>query len=294
MATYNGAAHVREQVDSILSQRDVSVRLVIRDDGSTDRTPNVLAEYDGDDRVVVRAAGKRLGLPWSYFELMQSAGADAGHWALADQDDIWLPDKLARAVSRLDGHPGPAMYCGRVEVTDESLRLLYSHAVPRRGPSFANALVQNIATGCTIVLNPPALAVVQDRWPEYAVMHDAWLYLVLSGVGTVFYDPRSSVLYRQHSANAVGMGHGPFQRVLGRVRRQLTPGRSGAHGRQDVQLARTHADLLREDAAAELAAFLASRRSLRQRLGYAVAGPAHRQTAGSDWVLKGLHVLGRV
>jgi glycosyltransferase involved in cell wall biosynthesis len=293
MSTYNGAVHVREQVDSILAQRGVRVRLLVRDDGSTDRTLEVLQQYRDDDRVTV-IRGSNLGLPGAFFQLVQESGQDADLWALADQDDVWLPSKLERAARNLTGRDEPALACGRVLVTDERLRPLYPHALPRRGPSFANALVQNVATGCTIVLNRPARAVLRDRWPVDAVMHDAWLYLVVSGTGTVVYDPEVVVRYRQHARNAVGVGAGPVARMAGRVRRQLRRGGSGAHGRQNAELRRTHADVLDPDALRLLDEFLACDRSIGRRLRFAVSGRAHRQTWGSDLVLRLLMIAGRV
>ncbi|MCW2779209.1 MAG: spsA [Frankiales bacterium] len=289
LSVYDGERHLGEQVDSILAQRDVDVRLTVRDDGSRDGSVALLRARGVDVR-----AGTNLGLPDAYFSLLQDSTDDVDLWALADQDDVWLPHKLARAAAQLEGHEGPALYCARVLVVDEDLRPLYPHVLPHRGPSFANALVQNVATGCTVVLNREARALVRDRWPSYAVMHDSWLYLVLAGTGTVLYDPEVVVHYRQHGANVVGMGHGPVARVAGRVRRQLRPGGAGAHGRQDRELLRTHGDVLRPQARRELEAFLAAQHHLPGRLRYALRGAAHRQTRGSDAVLKALQVLGRV
>lgn len=289
MSTYDGERHLREQVDSILAQKGVDVRLTVRDDGSRDGTVALLQALGLDP-----VRGANLGLPDAFFRLLEDSGDDADLWALADQDDRWLPHKLRRAAEALEGRRAPTLYCARVLVADEELRPLYPHPLPRRGPSFANALVQNVATGCTIVLNGPARDLLRGRWPSYAVMHDAWLYLVLAGVGEVVYDPEAVMHYRQHAANVVGMGRGPVSRVAGRVRRQLTPGGAGAHGRQDAELLRTHGDLLPPAARAELDRFLAAQCSLRRRAGYALNGAAHRQTRGSDLVLKGLQVLGRV
>jgi glycosyltransferase involved in cell wall biosynthesis len=293
LSTYNGERHLREQVDSILDQRGVDVRLVVRDDHSQDRTLEVLAAYAEEPRVWVRAGGRNLGLPQAFFELVQNSGDDAELWALADQDDVWLSHKLLRAAAALEAVDGPAMYCARVLVSDEELQPLYAHVLPLRGPSFENALVQNIATGCTIVLNPAARDVLRGRWPDYAVMHDAWIYAVLSGCGTVVYDPEVVVRYRQHAANAVGMGRGRVARVWARLRRQLAPGGSGAHGRQNGELLRTHHDMLRPRARNALEAFCASRSSVCSRLTYAASGPAHRQTVGSTVVVKILHALNR-
>lgn len=291
MSTYDGERHLREQVDSILAQEGVRVRLVVRDDGSRDGTLDLLRSYD-DQRVCV-VQGDNLGLPQAFFRLIEDSGPDADYWALADQDDVWLPHKLSRAVARLREVPGPALYCARVLVVDEELRPLYPHTLPLRGPSFANALVQNIATGCTIVLDRAARHVLRDRWPDDAVMHDAWLYLVVAGTGTVLYDPEVVVHYRQHAENAVGMGRGRVSRVLGRVRRQLAPDGAGAHGRQDAELLLTHAALLTSVAHAQLIHRIQAQPRLLSRAREALTGPGHRQTAGSDVVLKVLDVLGR-
>jgi hypothetical protein len=125
-------------------------------------------------------------------------------------------------------------------------------------------------------------------------MHDAWMYLVVAGCGTVLYDEEVAVLYRQHGGNSVGMGRGPVSRLAGRVRRQLTPDGPGKHTRQDRELLRLFADDLRPEARAQLEEFLAARSPLPSRARYALTGPAHRQSRPSDLVLKGLQVLGRV
>jgi hypothetical protein len=288
MSTYDGERWVGEQVASVLAQTHGHLRLTVRDDGSRDGTLDVLRAVD-DSRLRV-TAGENLGLPNAFFRLLDEASDDADLWALCDQDDLWVPGKVARAVAALRDVDGPALYCARVVVTDEQLVPLYPHELPHRGPSFANALVQNVALGCTVVLNREARALLRGRWPAECVMHDAWLYLVLAGTGVVVYDEEPVVLYRQHGGNSVGMGRGPLSRLVGRVRRQLSPGGAGRHGRQDRELLRLHGDTLRPDARAELDAFLAAQERLPGRVRYALTGAAHRQTRGSDLVLKGLQV----
>lgn len=288
MSTHDGERFLAEQVASIRAQTHPYVRLVVRDDGSTDGTVALLQELG-----VEPVRGENLGLPAAFFRLLDDSG-DADCYALADQDDVWAPDKLARAVARLDGVDGPALYCARVMVTDEQLRPLYPHELPRRGPSFANALVQNIALGCTVVLNRAARDLVRGRWPDECVMHDAWLYLVVAGCGTVVYDEQVVVQYRQHGGNTVGMGSGPLARLAGRVRRQLSPGGPGKHSRQDRELQRLFGDALPPDRWAVLTDFLAAQQTLGRRLRWALRGPTHRQTRGSDAVLTLLQVAGRV
>jgi glycosyltransferase involved in cell wall biosynthesis len=290
MSTYEGERYVREQVDSILGQTHSRLRLVVRDDGSCDGTLDVLRSLE-DPRLEVRA-GENLGLPDAFFQLLDESSGDAELWALSDQDDVWLPEKLSRAAQRLEGTTGPALYCARVAVADEQLRPLYLHELPWRGPSFANALVQNIALGCTIVINREARDLLRGRWPRECVMHDAWMYLVVAACGTVVYDHQPVVLYRQHGLNSVGMGRGPVSRLAGRVRRQLSPDGPGKHSRQDRELLRLHGERLSPHARALLDDLLAADHLGRVR--YAAAGAGHRQSAGSDLVLKGLQLAGRV
>jgi glycosyltransferase involved in cell wall biosynthesis len=292
MSTYNGERYVREQAASILGQTHSRLRLVVRDDGSSDGSLRLLKEFH-DPRVEVRA-GANLGLPDTFFRLLDESSDEADLWALSDQDDVWLPEKLSRAVSRLSHVEGPALYCARVAVVDEALRPLYLHELPWRGPSFANALVQNIALGCTIVLNRKARDLLRGRWPQECVMHDAWMYLVVAGCGMVVYDHEPVVLYRQHSANAVGVGTGRLTRLRGRIRRQLSATGHGKHGRQNLELARLHRTCLASKANNELTSFLRARRRTSSRARYALLGVAHRQKAGSSWVMKLLFFVRRV
>lgn len=293
LSAYDGERWIAEQVDSVLAQQGVRVHLTVRDDGSRDGTAQVLAGYAARPDVTVRQ-GQNLGLPAAFFRLIDESRAEADFLALCDQDDVWEPGKLARAVAALEPVSGPAMYCARVLVVDQRLDPLYPHELPWRGPSFANALVQNIALGCTVVLNRAARELLLGRWPRECVMHDAWIYLVLAGTGTVLYDPQLVVRYRQHGGNSVGMGRGPVSRLAGRVRRQLSADRPGKHGRQDRELQRLFEADLTPAALRELRQFLDSRDSVLPRLSYALTGPAHRQTQGSDVVLKTLQAMGRV
>lgn len=294
MSTYDGETYLEEQVRSILSQDHERLRLRIRDDGSQDATLEVLRGFAEHDPRVVVESGSNLGLPSAFFRLLDTSSDDADLFALADQDDVWLPEKLSRAATALADVDRPALYCARVDVVDARLRVLYSHELPLRGPSFANALVQNIALGCTIVLNRPARDLVRGNWPRDCVMHDAWLYLVLAAMGTVIYDPRPAVLYRQHANNAVGMGSGAVARLTGRVRRQLAPEGPRKHSRQDAELLRLYGDELAASARQQLHHLLGAQPRATSRASVALSGAVHRQTRGSDAVLKVLQLLGRV
>jgi hypothetical protein len=117
------------------------------------------------------------------------------------------------------------MYCSRLLLVDDALRPIGRSPLPRRGPAFENALVENIATGCTIVLNAAARQLLLRSLPADGVrMHDWWAYLTLSAFGRVVYDPEPRILYRQHGGNVVGAATG-WRRWSQRIERF----RSGAH-----------------------------------------------------------------
>ncbi len=210
MALYNGAANVEAQLASYAEQTHQNWSLIVSDDGSGDDGPDRVQEFArrSPNRVTI-LRGPGLGFVRNFLNLLSVVSPDTPFAALSDQDDVWLPDKLARATSRLadlpDGRPG--LYTGRTLICDRFLRPLRvspRYALP---PSFANSLVQNIGGGNTMVLNRAALDLVQNTASLACgvAAHDWWLYQLVTGAGGhVFYDPEPAVLYRQHGANLIG------------------------------------------------------------------------------------------
>jgi hypothetical protein len=129
--------------------------------------------------------------------------------ALADQDDVWFPEKLARARQALAGVPAgqPALYCAGSMICDADLRPLRRSPVFHRPPSFQNALVQSVGGGNTMMLNAAAIEIVRAAATEAgtAAVHDWWLYQVMTASGgTILRDPAPVLQYRQHGGNMIG------------------------------------------------------------------------------------------
>ncbi|MBI0434614.1 glycosyltransferase [Roseomonas sp. KE0001] len=226
LATYNGAAHLEAQLASIAAQQPVDWRLLWRDDASRDATPELLrsfAEGEGAGRVTrITGPQGRAGAAGSFMALL-AAAPEAGAYAFCDQDDVWLPGKLARALRRLEEVPPgqPALYCARQRLVDAALRPIGLSPVPPKPPAFRNALVQNIVTGCTAVLNPAArrLMLAAPAVPPGS-LHDWWSYLMVTGAGgTVIFDPEPALLYRQHGGNAVGSPASAGRRAVAALQR---------------------------------------------------------------------------
>lgn len=207
MSTYNGEKYVAEQIESILSQTYADIRLTIRDDGSKDGTTTILSRYAKSDDRIQLILQENLGVVGSFYRLLQDADPAYQFFAFADQDDVWRLDKVERAVQVLTEYDStmPLLYCAGLEYVSANLTHVgYSQNISKT-PSLNNALVQNIAQGCTIVINKVARELLlKHAWPPQVMMHDWWLYVVVSAFGKVVRDDFISMKYRQHGTNVVG------------------------------------------------------------------------------------------
>jgi glycosyltransferase involved in cell wall biosynthesis len=211
LALRNGARFLGGQLDSYAAQTGVNWRLIVSDDGSDDAGLHIVADFAADrgSAQISTFPGPRQGLAANFLCLLGLAGPEVPYVALSDQDDVWHPDKLARATTRLAALPAgqPALYCSRTAICDAGLAPLGLSPLFTRPPSFRNALIQNIAGGNTMVLNRAALDLAQAARSEAGkvVVHDWWLYQLITGSGgTVLYDEAPTLLYRQHGGNQIG------------------------------------------------------------------------------------------
>lgn len=208
MSTWQGERFVEEQLRSILAQLPPRGQVIVRDDGSTDRCVATI-EALHDARITV-LRGENVGFARSFLHLLELAPDDADVIMLSDQDDVWLPGKISRAVEHLAPLEGtPALYCSRLQLVDESLRPLGLSQHWCRAPSFRNALTENIAVGCTSAVNRAGLLLARHYGdPGRLTFHDWWLYLTIAAFGRVVFDSEPTILYRQHGTNNLGAGSG--------------------------------------------------------------------------------------
>ena len=212
LSTYDGARFLPEQLASFLEQTHADWVLHWRDDGSGDNSAAVLRAFaagTGRGRCVehVDPVGN-VGVLASYISLLRGAAPGLGEAdaiAFADQDDVWFADKLARGVAMLPALGGAALYCARYVLADAALRRIGLSERLRRPAGFPQSLTQNIATGCTILLNAEAVRLIARSAPPAGTLHDWWCYLMVSAAGgAVVRDETPVMLYRQHAGNAVG------------------------------------------------------------------------------------------
>jgi glycosyltransferase involved in cell wall biosynthesis len=210
LCTMQGRNYLGEQLDSILNQIHTSWTIWASDDGSDDGTLTLLEEYQarlGKARLSTHS-GPAAGFAANFLSLTCNANITADYYAYADQDDIWEADKLARALEWLQTIPigVPALYCSRTRNVDVNNQDIGFSRLFAKAPSFANALVQSIAGGNTMVFNDAARRLLRMAGADVEVVsHDWWAYLLVTGCGgEVFYDSLPAVRYRQHDTNLVG------------------------------------------------------------------------------------------
>ena len=294
LSTYNGVRYLPELLESMWKQEYPNITISVRDDGSVDGTDTLVAQLLLNREGARFAAGKNLGVANSFLTLLADVSEEARFAAFCDQDDVWMPTKLSRAVEALAGIEGPALYCSAIQLVTDDLSTVGMYRRNVRGPSFANALVENIATGCTIVLNREAIDLLRSRIPEQPVMHDAWCYLVVSAFGTIIYDECAHTLYRLHESNAIGLAKTPVSDWTRRLIRHMKTGRERVFSRQASEFERVFGPILPEQTASTLYTFLSARCRRVSRFRYALSGEAYRQRRLDNAVFRVLFALGRV
>jgi glycosyltransferase involved in cell wall biosynthesis len=216
LCTYNGARFLPAQLASFDDQTWRDWRLFASDDGSSDETAAILAQHQkklGPNRMQIRS-GPRRGFVVNFLSLVCDPSIDADYYAYSDQDDVWAPEKLARAIDVLEKIPShvPAVFGSRTCLIRNDGREFGLSPLFRHKPEFRNALVQSIAGGNTMVINAAAREHLMAGGARLNVPgHDWWTYLVTTAVGgQVHYDPTPLVKYRVHPGNIMGSNAGMF------------------------------------------------------------------------------------
>jgi hypothetical protein len=227
LAVFNGENHLDAQLASLFAQTWSDFTVTIADDGSTDRSLEIVARHARahPNRVHVLPTEGRVGAGANFSRLLSAIEAD--FVLLCDQDDVWLPDKVemtVRALVDLEaawGPETPLLVHTDLAVVDADLKILHPSLArfERLSPGTSemrHLLLGNVATGCTIAANRALLRRALPV-PAIASMHDHWFALVASAIGRRAYLPHATMLYRQHSGNVIGVTGWSMRAVLGRA-----------------------------------------------------------------------------
>lgn len=206
LSTFNGERYLKEQLESVMNQKNVQLNVLVRDDGSSDNTLHILEKYEEKFKNFNFYKNENLGPASSFLDLICNA-PDSEYYAFCDQDDVWDNDKLYCAVKKLENlnSEKPNLYYSNLRIVDQNLKFYrYSHDRVLSNPNKYSALTENLCTGCTAVFNKCALQLLKSNTPDYCTMHDTWVYMLCKLLGNTIYDEKAHISYRQHDKNVVG------------------------------------------------------------------------------------------
>lgn len=234
LATYNGAEFLEKQLDSLFSQTCQDFSITVGDDRSVDGTVEVLASYARryPGRFTYAINSKRLGATANFATLLSRSTAP--YVMCCDQDDVWLPEKIARTIAAIKtaearhGRQRPVLAYSDAVLVDAKLKTISSSfwrtcRVRPRGAQLRNLIVQNVVTGCTMGCNRSLLDKALPIPSEKVVMHDYWLALVAAAFGLLIPLEQATMLYRQHGKNKFGVA--PDRTLLQSLRHPIRDAR---------------------------------------------------------------------
>jgi glycosyltransferase involved in cell wall biosynthesis len=234
LSTYNGEAYLEAFLNSIISQTNREFILLIRDDGSSDGTTDIVHKFTSQYSNFIFLESKgNLGSKLSFGELLEYALSKNhfNYFMFADQDDVWLDDKISVSIQKIKEMEGrylnlPILIHTDLIVVDEELNLLadsfwkYQHLNPKFD-QLNRLIMQNVITGCTVMFNHK-LAKLSYSIPDNSIMHDWWIGLVASAFGKIGYIAKPTIYYRQHSTNTLGAKKFDYSYFIGKMLKPIS------------------------------------------------------------------------
>lgn len=299
LSAYNGEKYIAQQVQSIMNQNNVSnITLLIRNDGSTDHTSQILDELKEKYSNLIVIEGKNIGLTASFFALLDMAVKEYNfdYYSFCDQDDYWLEDKLERAVKFLqaDNRNVPILYGCRSKVVNENLEPTgFLTQSQLQDITFYNTAIQNIVIGHNQVLNKRMAQVLIEHKPDFEQIYsqDLWITNVAAVMGKIHFDNTAHTFYRMHGKNALGYGKNKLDRLYGHLKR-LRKNESKKMAYQLSYFTKMFNDYLTSDEKNEMVLFFDSQVNFKKRFSYIKKTKLYRQENKENILFKVLYLTG--
>jgi len=287
LSTYNGEKYLVEQVESIIRQVGVTVYILIRDDGSKDNTRKLIMDLASVYNNIEYIFGKNIGYEKSFMELVYKSG-EFDFYAFADQDDVWLEDKLQRAIDKLENIKGVGLYYSMMTQVNNNLEVLKEQQTLLYPINKPEVLFQNFVQGSTIVFNKDACDLIKEYELKDKIAHDIWLPCVVTYFGKVIFDEESYILYRKHDQAVTAVKEKYWCRLLKRILK----------GEKVPNLAKFlfegYADKLNEKDRVFVEYVATYRKSFAKRMRLVLSNSVRKKTLKGTLLLKLSFLFGRV
>ena len=208
MSTYNGEHYIVEQMESILNQENVELDIYVRDDGSSDKTIEILKNYQNRNKIRL-FEGENLKPAKSFMKLLYMV-PEYDYYAFADQDDFWEKNKLKRSIDKIEKYNQNecSVYFSNVKLVDKNLNELETKMYKEK-IDLASSFIVSPAIGCTLVINNKMREKIIEKNIDnkYIGMHDSWIYRIALAINAnIIYDYEVyNIKYRQHENNVIGI-----------------------------------------------------------------------------------------
>ena len=282
MSAYNGEKYIEEQIKSILNQRcEASITLIIRNDGSSDSTKDILDRISLENANIEVEDGKNLGLVCSFMELLKYAcRKEYDYYSFSDQDDYWFPDKLDIAIKAIERFSDePYLYASCSEIADEDLNRTGSLTQTNtRGITLYNSAIQNFCPGHNQVMNQKMadLIVQNTQYSKEIYSQDLWITNVAAVSGSIIFDNTPHTLYRQHRDNQLSFGKSKRGWIREHLRR-LDKGEGKKMMRQLRYFVTSYEEFMTNEQLTEMKKFIESSDSFTKRARYIIHSKLYRQ-----------------
>lgn len=219
MCTYNGERYIQEQLQSIEQNLAQDWKIIVSDDQSTDNTVKILKDFEKKNpgKMIININKAKKGAIHNFLSSIYTIGVemnDNDFIMLCDQDDVWNADKISKTMHDmreqivLYGNTIPLLVCTDVSVVDSKMNIIHESFRKMNHYNishldFAHLLMENKVQGCTIMINK-GMALMLDKLPYSAMMHDGWLAFIAAAFGRIKYIDQPTMKYRQHTANVQG------------------------------------------------------------------------------------------
>ncbi|MBQ8033846.1 MAG: glycosyltransferase family 2 protein [Bacteroidales bacterium] len=266
LSAYNGEKYIEEQLESLINQQGVEIDILVRDDGSSDKTHEILDKWQNKG-LLKWYKGENLGFAKSFMNLVQKA-ADYEYYAFCDQDDIWLPEKLKRAVDMLSKIENDInLYCSNVYYYKNGVTYGGIH---KQVPVFDKytSMVRNIAPGCSMVFSRRLKDILAAAPPRKLIAHDFWIFQSAMLLGEVVYDFTPTMLYRQHENNQIGQKVSRMGILKRRIKHFLNKGRRHEREQQAKEILYCFGNILPAESRRICSVVACYRESLKNKIDF--------------------------